>query len=188
LTPHVARERFGRTYRKRSALFRSLELESEDELSNQEFRLTPGVKAPAFSLLDQNGQEFSSSKLAGKKAILYFYPAAGSPGCSKEAADFQDRISEFTAAGYEVIGISPDEPAKLKDFEDAQQLTFPLLSDPDLAAHKAYGAFGVKSLYGRTYEGVLRSTAIVDENFNVMDAFYSVKSTGHVDMLLKRIS
>lgn len=157
-------------------------------MSEHEFRLTPGVKAPAFSLLDQNGQEFSSSKLLGKKAVLYFYPAAGSPGCSKEAADFQDRISEFTDKGYEVIGISPDEPAKLKDFEDSQQLTFLLLSDPEFKAHKAYGAFGVKSLYGRTYEGVLRSTAIVDENFNVVDAFYSVKSTGHVDMLLKRIS
>lgn len=169
-------------------MFRSLERESEDELSDQEFRLTPGVKAPAFSLLDQNGQEFSSSNLAGKKAILYFYPAAGSPGCSKEAADFQDRISEFTAAGYEVIGISPDEPARLKDFEDAQQLTFPLLSDPDFAAHQAYGAFGTKTLYGRTYRGVLRSTAIVDEHFNVVDAFYSVKSTGHVDMLLRRFS
>lgn len=142
MTAQVARERFGRTYRQQSALFRSLELESEDELSNQEFRLTPGVKAPAFSLLDQNGQEFSSSKLAGKKAILYFYPAAGSPGCSKEAADFQDRISEFTDAGYEVIGISPDEPAKLKDFEDAQQLTFP-------SKRPGFGSSqGLRSLWG----------------------------------------
>jgi peroxiredoxin Q/BCP len=157
-------------------------------MSDQEFRLTAGSKAPSFSLLDQNGQAFSSEKLAGQKAILYFYPAAGSPGCSKEAADFQDRISEFTSAGYEVIGISPDEPARLKDFEDSQQLTFPLLSDPDLLAHKAYGAFGTKSLYGRTYEGVLRSTAIVDENFNVLEAYYSVKTTGHVDQLLKRIN
>lgn len=156
-------------------------------MSNQEFRLVQGTKAPAFSLLDQNSQEFSSEMLSGQKAILYFYPAAGSPGCSKEAADFQDRISEFEAAGYQVIGISPDEPAKLKDFENAQRLTFPLLSDPNLEAHKAYGAFGVKTLYGRTYEGVLRSTAIVDENFNVVEAFYNVKSTGHVDMLLKTI-
>jgi peroxiredoxin Q/BCP len=157
-------------------------------MSDQEFRLTVGSKAPSFSLLDQNGQVFSSEKLAGQKAILYFYPAAGSPGCSKEAADFQDRISEFTAEGYAVIGISPDEPAKLKDFEDSQRLTFPLLSDPDFVAHKAYGAFGIKSLYGRTYEGVLRSTAIVDESFTVVEAYYSVKSTGHVDQLLKRIN
>jgi thioredoxin-dependent peroxiredoxin len=157
-------------------------------MSDQEFRLVQGSKAPAFALLDQNVQEFSSEQLKGQKAILYFYPAAGSPGCSKEAADFQDRIDEFTSAGYQVIGISPDEPAKLKDFEDAQQLTFPLLSDPDFVAHKAFGAFGVKSLYGRTYEGVLRSTVIVDEDFTVVDAFYSVKATGHVDMLLKRIS
>jgi peroxiredoxin Q/BCP len=157
-------------------------------MSDQEFRLVQGVKAPAFSLLDQNSKEFSSEMLKGQKAILYFYPAAGSPGCSKEAADFQERISEFEAAGYQVIGISPDQPEKLKDFEDAQQLTFPLLSDPEFVAHQAYGAFGVKTLYGRTYKGVLRSTAIVDENFNVVEAFYNVKSTGHVDMLLKKIS
>jgi peroxiredoxin Q/BCP len=156
-------------------------------MSDQEFRLVQGSKAPAFSLLDQNSQEFTSEMLKGQKAILYFYPAAGSPGCSKEAADFQDRISEFEAVGYQVIGISPDLPAKLKDFEDAQQLTFPLLSDPDLVAHKAYGAFGTKTLYGRTYVGVLRSTAIVDENFNVVDSFYNVKATGHIDLLLRTI-
>jgi peroxiredoxin Q/BCP len=157
-------------------------------MSDQEFRLAAGDRAPAFSLLDQNAKEFSSDLLVGKKAILYFYPAAGSPGCSKEAADFQDRISEFEAAGYQVIGISPDSPEQLKDFEDAQQLTFPLLSDPEFVAHKAYGAFGTKTLYGRTYKGVLRSTAIVDENFNVVEAYYNVKATGHVDMLLKKIS
>jgi peroxiredoxin Q/BCP len=157
-------------------------------MSDQEFRLDQGTKAPAFKLLDQNAKEFSSDMLKGQKAILYFYPAAGSPGCSKEAADFQDRIAEFAAAGYQVIGISPDQPAKLKDFEDAQQLTFPLLSDPDYVAHKAFGAFGTKSLYGRTYEGVLRSTTIVDENYNVVQSFYNVKATGHVDQLLKIIS
>jgi peroxiredoxin Q/BCP len=157
-------------------------------MSDQEFRLAAGDRAPAFSLLDQNAKEFSSDLLVGKKAILYFYPAAGSPGCSKEAADFQDRISEFEAAGYQVIGISPDSPEQLKDFEDAQQLSFPLLSDPEFVAHKAYGAFGTKTLYGRTYKGVLRSTAIVDESFNVVEAYYNVKATGHVDMLLKKIS
>ena len=157
-------------------------------MSDQEFRLAAGDRAPAFSLLDQNAKEFSSDLLVGKKAILYFYPAAGSPGCSKEAADFQDRISEFEAAGYQVIGISPDSPERLKDFEDAQQLTFPLLSDPEFVAHKAYGAFGTKTLYGRTYKGVLRSTAIVDESFNVVEAYYNVKATGHIDMLLKKIS
>ncbi len=157
-------------------------------MSDQEFRLAAGDRAPAFSLLDQNAKEFASDLLVGKKAILYFYPAAGSPGCSKEAADFQDRISEFEAAGYQVIGISPDSPEQLKDFEDAQQLSFPLLSDPEFVAHKAYGAFGTKTLYGRTYKGVLRSTAIVDESFNVVEAYYNVKATGHVDMLLKKIS
>jgi peroxiredoxin Q/BCP len=157
-------------------------------MSDQEFRLAAGSKAPSFSLLDQNGQAFSSEKLAGQKAILYFYPAAGSPGCSKEAADFQDRIAEFSAAGYQVIGVSPDLPKKLKDFEDAQQLTFPLLSDPDLVAHRSFGAYGTKNLYGRIYEGVLRSTVIVDEDLKVIEAYYQVKTTGHVSMLLKRIS
>jgi peroxiredoxin Q/BCP len=157
-------------------------------MSDQEFRLVEGANAPAFSLLDQNSQVFTSEMLKGKNTILYFYPAAGSPGCSKEAADFQDRIAEFTAAGYQVIGVSPDLPKKLKDFEDAQQLTFPLLSDPDLAAHKAFGAYGTKNLYGRIYEGVLRSTVIVDEDLKVIEAYYQVKTTGHVSMLLKRIS
>jgi peroxiredoxin Q/BCP len=153
-----------------------------------EFRLKAQDVAPSFSLLDQNGKSYDSSLLAGRKTILYFYPAAGSPGCSKEAADFQDHIESFKTLGYQVVGISPDEVGKLKDFEDSQQLTFSLLSDPELLAHKAYGAFGVKTLYGRTYKGVLRSTVIVNPDLSVLDAFYNVKSTGHVEMLLKRIA
>ena len=157
-------------------------------MSKEEFRLEVGAKAPEFSLLDQDGQVLDLSMLAGKKTILYFYPAAGSPGCSKEAADFQEHIDQFEAIGYQVIGVSPDEVAKLKDFEDAQELSFRLLSDPDLAAHKAYGAFGEKSLYGRLYRGVLRSTIVIDQDLTITMALYNVKATGHISMLLKKLS
>ena len=157
-------------------------------MAQEEFRLSVGDSCPAFELSDQNGVSFSSANLLGKKTVLYFYPAAGSPGCSKEAADFQDHLGEFTALGYQVIGVSPDEVSKLKDFEDSQELTFTLLSDPDLLAHKACGAFGEKSLYGRTYRGVLRSTIVTDENLKITHALYNVKATGHISMLLKKLS
>lgn len=146
------------------------------------------MRAPDFDLLDQNNKSLSLSSLAGGKNIIYFYPAAGSPGCSKEAADFQDALAEFEAIGYRVIGISPDPTDKLKEFEDSHQLTFSLLSDPDLVAHKAYGAFGEKSLYGRLYRGVLRSTIVVDENGVVTHCFYNVKATGHTKMLMRLLS
>lgn len=151
-------------------------------------RLNVGDAAPDFELLDQDGALFSSERIKGKNTVIYFYPAASSPGCSKEAADFQDHIAEFSKLGYEIIGISPDRPAKLKDFEDAHQLTFKLLSDPELVAHKTFGAFGEKTLYGRTYRGVIRSTVVVDSSNKVTGAFYNVKSTGHVSMILKHIS
>lgn len=157
-------------------------------MSNRDFRLQVGEKAPDFVLQDQNGDEFASQTLLGSKNIIYFYPAAGSPGCSKEAADFQDALSEFDAIGYRVIGISPDGISKLKEFEDSHQLTFSLLSDPDIEAHKAYGAFGEKSLYGRLYRGVLRSTIVIDENQVVTHALYNVKATGHTKMLLRLLS
>lgn len=146
-------------------------------------RLAPNDLAPAFSLLNQDSKQFSSDSLAGKRTVLYFYPAAASPGCTKEASDFQDNLAEFVAAGYQVVGISPDDPAKLRKFADAHDLTFELLSDDELHAHKAYGAFGEKSLYGRLYRGVLRSTIVVDENGRILHALYNVKATGHVKML-----
>ena len=157
-------------------------------MSDQDTRLQQGDLAPDFELLDQNNQLVTLGSLKGSKAVIYFYPAAGSPGCSKEAADFQDALGEFKAIGYRVIGISPDPVAKLKEFEDSHQLTFSLLSDPDIAAHKAYGAFGEKSLYGRLYRGVLRSTIVVDENGVVTQALYNVKATGHTKMLLRLLS
>lgn len=147
-------------------------------------RLVAGENAPLISLLNQDSKTFSSQEeLAGKQAVLYFYPAAASPGCTKEASDFQDNLADFKAAGFDVIGISPDSPEKLRRFADAHDLEFELLSDPDLVAHKAFGAFGEKSLYGRLYRGVLRSTIVIDRAGKVLHALYNVKATGHVPML-----
>ena len=157
-------------------------------MNTSEFRLQNGDSAPEFSLLDQNGISLSLSDLRGQKSIIYFYPAAGSPGCSKEAADFQDALSDFETLGYRVIGISPDPVSKLKEFEDSHNLTFSLLSDPEIEAHKAYGAFGDKTLYGRFYRGVLRSTIVIDENQIVTHALYNVKATGHTKMLLRLLA
>jgi peroxiredoxin Q/BCP len=157
-------------------------------MSDEAQRLVPGAKAPEFSLPNQDGQIKSLRDLMGSKTILYFYPAAGSPGCTKEAADFQDALSQFESRGYKIVGVSPDSVKKLKNFEDAHELTFTLLSDEDMIAHRAYGAFGEKSLYGRLYKGALRSTIIIDEHGVITDAMYNVKATGHTNMLLKRIS
>lgn len=156
-------------------------------MSNEVQRLVPGAKAPDFKLLDQDGKSITLADLRGTKTVLYFYPAAGSPGCTKEAADFQDALPQFVAKGYQIVGVSPDSVKKLKSFEDAHELTFKLLSDENMEAHRAYGAYGEKSLYGRIYKGALRSTILIDENGVVSDAMYNVKATGHTNMLLKRI-
>lgn len=156
-------------------------------MSNEVQRLIPGANAPDFKLLDQDGKAVTLRDLLGTKTVLYFYPAAGSPGCTKEAADFQDALPQFTAQGYQIVGVSPDSVKKLKSFEDAHELTFKLLSDENMDAHRAYGAYGEKSLYGRIYKGALRSTILIDENGVVSDAMYNVKATGHTNMLLKRI-
>lgn len=148
-------------------------------------RLEAGAKAPSFTLPDQAEQAVSLASLGGKKAIVYFYPAAATPGCTKEACDFEESLNVFTAAGYAVVGISPDKPAKLAKFAASEGLHFDLLSDEDLAVHKAYGAYGLKKLYGREYEGVLRSTFVLDEKGLVVSALYNVKATGHVAMLRK---
>lgn len=148
-------------------------------------RLESGAKAPAFSLPNQNEKAITLASLAGKKAIVYFYPAAATPGCTKEACDFEESLNVFTAAGYEVVGVSPDLPKKLAKFVKDQGLHFDLLSDEDLSVHKAYGAYGTKKLYGREYQGVLRSTFVLDEKGVVTLALYNVKATGHVTMLKK---
>lgn len=146
-------------------------------------RLEPGEQAPAFSLPDDTGQVVSLSDFAGRKVIVYFYPAAMTPGCTKQACDFSESLESLRADGYEVVGISKDKPAKLARFREHDHLTIPLLSDEDLAVHTAYGAWGEKKLYGKTVEGVIRSTFVVDEEGKISHAFYNVKATGHVAKL-----
>ncbi len=146
-------------------------------------RLEVGAQAPAFSALDQNGTSVSLSDFAGKKVILYFYPAAMTPGCTTQACDFTDSLASLTAAGYVVLGVSKDSVAKLKKFEEHDSITFPLLSDPELTVHNAYGVYGEKSMYGKTVMGVIRSTFVIDEKGVIELALYNVKATGHVASL-----
>ncbi|MEU1290319.1 thioredoxin-dependent thiol peroxidase [Kitasatospora sp. NPDC005856] len=148
-------------------------------------RLQPGDTAPAFSLSDADGNQVSLADHAGRKVIVYFYPAALTPGCTKQACDFTDNLEVFAGAGYDVIGISPDKPEKLGKFREAENLKVTLLSDPEKEALEAYGAFGEKQNYGRTYMGVIRSTIVVDEQGKVEHAFYNVRATGHVAKLLR---
>ena len=150
-------------------------------------KLEAGATAPAFTLLNQDDKSDSLANYAGKKVIVYFYPAASTPGCTKEACDFNDSLNQLKDAGYLVLGISPDKTLKLKKFHTNENLNFSLLSDPELEVHKAWGAFGTKSMYGREYEGVLRSTFVVDEAGKIQIALYNVKATGHVAMLRKQL-
>lgn len=151
-------------------------------------RLEVGDKAPAFTLLDADGKKVSLSSYKGRKVIIYFYPAAMTPGCTKQACDFRDSLAELNEAGLDVIGISPDEPEKLAKFRERDGVNFPLLSDPDKTTLTAYGAFGEKKLYGKIVEGVIRSTFVVDEKGNIEVAQYNVKATGHVAKLRRDIS
>jgi peroxiredoxin Q/BCP len=146
-------------------------------------RLSPGDTAPDFTLPTDDGSTVTLSALRGRKVIVYFYPAAMTPGCTKQACDFTDSLSSLQAAGYDVLGISPDSPAKLAKFRDRDSLTITLLSDADRSVMKEYGAFGEKKLYGKTVEGVLRSTFVVDEDGALTLAQYNVKATGHVAKL-----
>jgi len=146
-------------------------------------RLAPGDPAPDFTLPTDTGEEVSLSSFRGRKVIVYFYPAAMTPGCTKQACDFSDSLESLRGAGYEVLGLSKDAPAKLAKFRERDSLTIPLLSDPDLSVHRAYGAYGEKKLYGKTVEGVIRSTFVIDEDGVVERAAYNVKATGHVAKL-----
>ena len=148
-------------------------------------RLSPGDLAPDFELLDADEKPVSLMQMRGQRVALYFYPAALTPGCTTQACDFRDNLSVLRAAGVAVIGISPDEPAKLREFRDKHGLPFPLLSDPDHKVLEAYGAWGEKSLYGKTVTGVIRSTVVVNERGEIDEAFYNVKATGHVAKLLR---
>lgn len=143
-------------------------------------RLEPGDPAPDFTLPDADGQEVRLSSFRGQRVIVYFYPAAMTPGCTKEACDFRDSLPGLGQAGVAVLGISPDAPAKLARFRDKEGLNFPLLSDPDRTVHEAYGAYGEKKLYGKTTMGVIRSTFVIDADGKIERAMYGVKAAGHV--------
>ena len=149
-------------------------------------RLEVGDKAPAFSLPDADGNTVKLADYKGRKVIVYFYPAASTPGCTKQACDFRDNLSELNGAGLDLIGISPDKPAKLAKFRDAEKLTFPLLSDPDREVLTAWGAFGEKTMYGKTVQGVIRSTFVVDEKGKIAEAQYNVRAA-HTTTKIQKI-
>jgi len=146
-------------------------------------RLAPGDPAPDFALPDADGQPVALSSFRGQRVIVYFYPAAMTPGCTKEACDFRDNLSDLNGQGIAVLGISPDKPAKLAKFRDKEGLTFPLLSDPDHAVLEAYGAYGEKMLYGKRTVGVIRSTFVIGADGTIEKAMYGVKATAHVARL-----
>ncbi|MCZ7414466.1 MULTISPECIES: thioredoxin-dependent thiol peroxidase [unclassified Streptomyces] len=148
-------------------------------------RLQPGDTAPAFALPDADGKEISLADFAGRKVVVYFYPAALTPGCTKQACDFTDNLQVLADAGYEVVGVSPDKPEKLAAFREKEDLKVTLVGDPSKETLRAYGAFGEKQMYGKTVTGVIRSTIVVDEKGAVEHAFYNVRATGHVAKLMR---
>lgn len=152
---------------------------------SEQQRLAPGDAAPEFSLPDADGKTVALADYRGRSLVVYFYPAASTPGCTKEACDFRDSLAVLDGAGFDVVGISPDKPEKLAKFRDAEGLTFPLLSDVDKSVMTAWGAFGEKKNYGKVVQGVIRSTFVVDPDGKIDKALYNVKATGHVDRLRK---
>jgi peroxiredoxin Q/BCP len=148
-------------------------------------RLAEGDTAPDFRLPGSDGNEVSLSDFRGRHVLVYFYPAAGTPGCTKQACDFRDNLAELGDAGFDVVGISPDKPAKLAKFVADEGLTFPLLSDESKEVLTAWGAYGEKQNYGRTVMGVIRSTFVVDPDGKIAKAMYNVRATGHVAKLRK---
>jgi thioredoxin-dependent peroxiredoxin len=151
-------------------------------------RLQPGDTAPAFTLPDADGNEVSLADHAGRKVIVYFYPAALTPGCTKQACDFTDNLDLLAGAGYDVIGVSPDKPEKLAKFREKENLRVTLVCDPDKKVLEEYGAFGEKTMYGKTVEGVIRSTFVVDEKGKIEAAQYNIRATGHVAKLRRDLS
>ena len=150
-------------------------------------RLAPGDPAPEFTLQTDSSETLSLADLRGRKVVLYAYPAAMTPGCTKQACDFRDSLASLQAAGYEVVGISPDKPEKLAKFRERDALTFPLVSDGYRSVLTAYGAYGEKQMYGKTVTGVIRSTFVIDEKGRIDRAMYNVKATGHVAKLRKEL-
>ena len=154
---------------------------------SSQVQLQAGDPAPEFTLPDADGVPVSLKQFRGHRVIVYFYPAAMTPGCTTQACDFRDSLSQLDGAGVTVIGISPDPVAKLAQFRNEQDLTFPLLSDVDRTVLDAYGAYGEKKLYGKTVVGVIRSTFVVDADGKIEVAQYNVKATGHVAKLRKEL-
>lgn len=152
-----------------------------------EGRLEPGDEAPAFTLKDDTGNDVSLSQYKGQRVIVYFYPAAMTPGCTKQACDFSASLPDFEKLNTVVLGISPDQPAKLAKFREKESLTIPLLSDPDKSVLAAYGAYGEKMNYGKKIMGVIRSTFVIDGEGKIEKALYNVKATGHVERLRKEL-
>jgi peroxiredoxin Q/BCP len=155
-------------------------------------RLSPGQPLPPLNLPDSTGSVHTWKRHAGERVILYVYPAAMTPGCTKQACDFRDSLDALNAAGITVLGVSPDLPAKLARFVERDSLTFPLLSDPDRGFLTALGAYGEKQLYGKTVTGVIRSTFVIRVNEAgkavIEQSFYNVKATGHVAKLRKDLA
>ncbi|HEV7209029.1 MAG TPA: thioredoxin-dependent thiol peroxidase [Mycobacteriales bacterium] len=156
--------------------------------AGQPIRLSAGDPAPDFELPDADGTPVALRDYRGRTLVAYFYPAAMTPGCTKQADDFRDQLTALNDAGIDVVGISPDKPEKLARFRQAEQLTFPLLSDPERTTLTAYGAYGEKSLYGKTVVGVIRSTFVIDPGGIIATAQYHVKATGHVARLLRELA
>ena len=151
-------------------------------------RLNSGDQAPDFSRVDQDGSNVSLADYEGRKLVVYFYPKAFTPGCTTESCDFRDRHQAFSAAGYAIVGVSPDPVDRLESFRREHGLPFPLLSDNDHAMAEAYGAWGIKKNYGREYEGLIRSTIVIDESGTVDHAWYNVKATGHTGRVANSLS
>jgi len=148
-------------------------------------KLAPGAKAPAFTLPDADGNKVSLSDFAGQRVVVYFYPRDDTPGCTKEARQFNDALSQFEGLGIPVIGISPDKQASHVRFRDKYGLEFPLLSDPEHKIMEKYGAWGEKMMYGKATTGVIRSTFLIDEKGKIARAWYSVKADGHAAKVLE---
>ncbi|WP_106848400.1 thioredoxin-dependent thiol peroxidase [Blastococcus sp. Marseille-P5729] len=150
--------------------------------------LEPGDTAPDFTLTDDAGNEVSLADLVGSQVIVYFYPAAMTPGCTKQACDFTTSYDDLTSAGFKIIGISPDKPEKLARFRAKENLAITLLSDPDKKVAESYGAYGEKKMYGKTSVGIIRSTFVIDAHGKIAQAQYNVKATGHVERLVKTLN
>jgi peroxiredoxin Q/BCP len=149
--------------------------------------LESGNKAPTFSAMDQEGVERTSAEFEGSRLAIYFYPKAFTPGCTTESCDFRDRYEFFGARGYQILGVSPDQPDKLSQFKDEHHLPFDLLSDPNHEMATAFDAYGLKKNYGREYMGIIRSTFLIDGSGIIEAAFYNVKATGHAERIAKAV-